>query len=177
LAISKEKKKQMVTDYVERMSNSQALILADYRGLTVGQLGDLRNRLRQNNGQFQVVKNSLFEIALQQAGLPIPTEQLQGTVGVGYCLEEVPPVAKTLTDFAKETNIMAIRGAILGTDLVGPDGVQRLADLPPREVILAQVLGAVQGPMSGLASVLVAPLRELVQVLHARSEQAQDAAA
>ena len=177
MAISKETKQEMVTDYVERMSNSQALILTDYRGLSVGQLGDLRNRLRENQGQFQVVKNSLFEIALGQAGLPIPAEQLQGTVAVGYCLQEVPPVAKTLTDFAKETNIMAIRGAILGTELVGPDGVQSLADLPPREVLLAQLLGAVQGPMVGLASVLVAPLRDLVQVLHARSEQMQDAAA
>ena len=77
-------------------------------------------------------------------------------------------------DFAKETEILEVKGAILGTSLLGPEGVKGLADLPPREVLLAQLLGSVQGPMSSLASTITAPLRELVQVLQARSEQGAD---
>jgi large subunit ribosomal protein L10 len=174
LAISKEKKQQIVADYVERMSNSQAIIFTDYRGLTVADLTELRRQLRGDNGVFQIVKNTLFKLALEQADLPIPADQIQGTIAVGYCLEEVPPVAKTLNAFSESTDILKLTGAILGTDFLGAEDVKALADLPPREVLLAQVLGAVQGPMSGLVSTFTAPLRELVQVLQARSEQGAD---
>jgi large subunit ribosomal protein L10 len=177
LAITKSKKEQIVADYVDKMSRSQALILTDYRGLTVADLTELRRRLRENSGVFQIVKNSLFEIALQQAGIPVPSEPIDGPVAVGYCLEEVPPVAKTLTDFANETEILQIRGALMGANFLGVDAVKELADLPPREVLLARLLGAVQGPMSGLVSTIAAPMRELVQVLQARAEQEQEAAA
>lgn len=176
MAITKNKKQQMVADYVERMSNSQALILTDYRGLTVAELTELRRKLREENGTFQVVKNTLFKLALEQLGKPIPTEHLEGTVAVGYCMAEVPPVAKALKDFARQSDALRIRGAILGTNILGVDAVQNLADLPPREVLLAQLLGAVQGPASSMVSTITAPLRELVQVLHARSEQGTDGA-
>lgn len=171
MAISREQKEKMVADYVDRMSRSQALILADYRGLTVSHMTDLRRKLRESDGQFQVVKNSLFERALEEAGLPIPVEALDGPVAVGYCLTDAPPVAKAVMDFAKESGILEVKAAILGQNILDLDGVKGLADLPPREVLLAQLVGAVQGPMSSLASTLAAPMRELVQVLQARSEQ------
>ena len=177
MAISRAQKEQMVADYVEKMTNSQALILTDYRGLSVANLGDLRRRLREVDGVFQVVKNTLFQRALEEAGLPIPSEHMEGPVAVGYCLGDAPPVAKALMDYAKEKELLHIRGAILGTNLLDLDGVKGLADLPPREVLLAQLVGAVQGPMASLVSTMQAPMRELVQVLHARSEQGQEAAA
>ena len=177
MAISKEKKREMVADYVERMSESQAMILTDYRGLTVASLSELRIRLREVGGGFQVVKNTLFDLALKDAGMPMPEGQLEGPIAVGYCLEEVPPVAKVLMEFAKESATLKIHGAILGNQFLDVEGVKSLADLPAREVLLAQLVGAVQGPMSGLVSTITAPLRELVQVLNARSEQSQEAAA
>jgi large subunit ribosomal protein L10 len=174
LAITREKKEQMVADYVDKMSNSRALILADYRGLTVADLTDLRRRLREDSGVFQIVKNTLFRLALDQAGIPLPEEQLQGTLAVGYCLGEVPPVAKTLTDFANETDEFQVKGAILGARFLDANGVKDLGSLPPREVLLAQLVGVVQSPMSSLVSTIQAPMRELVQVLKARSEQGAD---
>ncbi len=176
MAITKEKKKQMVADYVDRMSNSQALILTDYRGLTVADLTELRNKLREDSGTFQIVKNTLFKLALERAKVSVPSEQLDGTIAVGYCQEEVPPIAKTLTDLAKKSSVLRIRGAVLGTDFLDVSRVQSLAALPPREILLAQVLGAIQGPMSGVASTIVAPVRELVQVLQARADQGTDSA-
>jgi large subunit ribosomal protein L10 len=177
LAITRAQKEKMVADYVDKMSRSQALILADYRGLTVARMTELRQKLRETDGVFQVVKNSLFKLALEEVGLPFPAEQMEGPVAVGYCIGEAPPIAKVLTDFAKESHALEIKGALLGSNILDADGVKGLADLPPREVLLAQLLGAVQGPMSGLVSTLNAPLRELAQVLRARSEQAEQAEA
>jgi large subunit ribosomal protein L10 len=177
LAITKEKKREMVADYAAKMSASQAMILADYRGLTVADLTDLRQRLREVDGTFQVVKNTLFQRTLDEAGITLPAEELLGPIAVGYCQGEVPPVAKALADFAKETQNLRIKGAVLGADFLDAAGVTALAALPPREFLLAQLVGAVQGPMSSLASTLAAPLRELAQVLQARAEQGQEAAA
>ena len=114
MAITKEKKQQIVAGYVDRISQSQAIILTDYRGLNVAGLTELRQKLRADQGVFQIVKNTLYKLALEQAGVPFPAEQIEGTIAAGYCLEEVPPVAKTLTTFARESQILKIRGAILG---------------------------------------------------------------
>ena len=174
MAISKERKTELVADYIDKLNHSQGMVLADYRGLTVAAMTDLRQRLREADGAFQVVKNTLFKRALEEVGIPVPEEHLRGPVAVGFCLKDPPPVAKVLMDFAKETQILGIQGAILGTRFIGRDAVKDLADLPPREILLAQLLGAVQGPMSGLVSTIAAPMRELVQVLQARSEQGAD---
>ena len=177
MAISRAKKEKMVAGYVDKMSQSQALILTDYRGLSVADISDLRRRLREVDGTFQVVKNTLFLRALEQAGLPIPDEHMEGPLAVAYCLGDAPPTAKALMGFAKGNDFLEGRGAILGANLLDVEAVKDLADLPPREFLLAQLVGAVQGPMSSLVSTLQAPMRELAQVLHARSEQGQDAAA
>lgn len=176
MAISKEKKQAIVAGYVDNLSNSRAIILTDYRGLTVARLTELRTRLREDGGKFQIIKNSLFRLALEQADIPIPEDQLCETVAAGYCLSEVPPVAKTLTDFAKETDILVIKGAILGGSFLDANRVKELADLPSREVLQAQIVGSIQGPMSSLVGTITAPMRELVQVLQARSEQGEAAA-
>lgn len=177
MAISKDKKVEMVAEYADQMSRSQAMILTDYRGLTVAEITRLRQNLREVDGSFQVVKNSLFARALEDAGAPIPTDQLAGPVAVGYCYGEVPPVAKALTDFAREADELTIKGAILGMTLLDAEDVKGLAELPPREILLAQLLGAVQGPMSSLVTTITAPMREIAQVLRSRSEQEQEAAA
>lgn len=178
MAISRDKKEQMIAGYVELLSKSKAIVLTDFRGLTVSSVTGLRNDLREIGGVFQIVKNSLFERALREVGLPVPTEQLKGAVAVGYCLEEAPPVAKRLMDFVRESgDRIAVKGAIIGTSCLDADGVRGLAELPPREILLAQLLGTIQGPASSLVSTIVAPMRDLVQVLHARSEQGHQEAA
>lgn len=177
MAISREKKEEMVAGYLDNLSQSRAMILTDYRGLTVADITQLRQNLREVDGSFHVVKNSLFELALEKAGLPVPTEHMDGPLGVGFCFGDTPPVAKALVDLAKGLDALRIKGAILGTDIIDAAGVRGLADLPPRDVLRAQLLAALQGPMSNLVSVLNAPMREIAQVLKARSEQDQEAAA
>ncbi len=177
MAISREKKEAMVADYVDKLSRSQVMILADYRGLTVANVTDLRQRLRAQDSGFHVIKNSLFALALQECGIEVPAAHLDGPLGVGFAYGDPSAVAKVLLDFARETQILQVKGAILSGQFVGAEQVRAIADLPPREVLLAQLLGTVQGPMSTLVSTITAPLRELAQVLRARSEQGQEAAA
>jgi large subunit ribosomal protein L10 len=164
----------MVAEYLDNMSRSRAMILADYRGLTVANITQLRQNLREVDGSFHVVKNTLFERALKEAGLPVPTEQMDGPIAIGFCYGDTPPVAKALVDFAKGLDVLEIKGAILGTDLIDAAGVRGLADLPPRDVLRAQLIAAIEGPMSNLVNVLNAPMREIAQVLKARSEQDQE---
>jgi len=172
LAISKEKKQKMVADYVQRLSKSQAIILTDYRGMTVASVTELRTRLREVNGGFQVVKNTLFERALAESGIPVYADAVTGPIAVGYCYSDVPQVVKTLNAFARATDALSIRGAFFGKAFLDAAGAKALADLPPREVVLGGLLGMVQGPMISLVSTIAAPMRELTQVLQARSEQA-----
>ena len=174
MAITKEQKVEMVADYKDKMSRSRAIILTDYRGLTVAQISELRRNLREVDSVFQVVKNTLFELALEESGLPVPTVQMDGPLAVSYCLAETPPVAKLLREFAGSSDILVIKGAIMGTTVLDASAVASLADLPSREVLRAQLLGAVQGPMGSLVNTLNAPLRELAQLLRARSEQGQE---
>ena len=177
MAISRQKKVEMVADYADQMSRSQAIILADFRGLNVAGMTDLRQRLREVQAAFQVVKKTLFKRALEQVEFSLVDQHLEGPIALGYCFGEVPPVAKTLLDFAAESGRLQIRGALLGAQFLDADGVKAIAALPPREILLAELLGSVQGPMSNLATIVIAPMRELVQVLQARSEQDQELAA
>ena len=177
MAISRDKKQEMVVDYGQQLAKSQAVILADYRGMTVSGITAVRRRLRDADGAFQVVKNTLFERALIEAGIPVQEGKLKGPVGVTYCFGDVRIVAKALLDLTKENEALRIQGAFFGKAYLDAAGAKSLATMPPREVVLAQLLGTVQGPMSSLVSVIAAPLRELVQVVKARSEQDQPAAA
>jgi len=177
LAISKDRKAELVEGYLESLGRSQAVIVADYQGMTVAAATTLRTKLREVGGSFQIVKNTLFRKVLQQAGIPEPSAMLKGPVAVCYCFGEVAPVVKALNESARENEALRIRGGIIGRSIVDAAGAKSLADLPPRPVVLAQLLGAVQAPMSSLAGLVAAPLRELARVLQARSEQGEQAAA
>jgi large subunit ribosomal protein L10 len=177
LAISKDRKKVLIADYLESLSTAQAVILAEYQGMTVATATALRVKLRDVGGSFQIVKNTLFRAVLEQAGVPDVGELLKGPVAVCYCGSDIAATVRAVNDFARENETLRIRGGIVGRSIVDAAGAKALADLPPREILLAGLLGAVQGPMSSLAGLITAPMRELVRVLQARSEQGQQAAA
>ena len=172
MAISKEKKETMVGDYVAKLAKSQAMIVTDYRGLTVAATTDLRQRLREQGASFHVVKNTLFRRTLKEAGVPVPDDEFRGPTALSFCVRDVQPVVKVLMDFANENDALIIKGTIWGATFLDSESTKALATLPSREVLLGQLVGAVQGPMVNLVSILTAPLRELAQVLAARGEQA-----
>jgi large subunit ribosomal protein L10 len=177
LAITKEKKQELVAQYTDLLSRSRAAILTDYRGLTAAEISGLRNKLREVDGKYHVIKNTLLRLALQNAGQPVPEEMLEGPVAISFCLGEVPPAAKVLVDFAKDSKVLTIKGGLLSGKAIGVEDIQALADLPPREVLLAQVLAGMQSPINGLVTVLSGTLRGLLNVLKARAEQLEGASA
>lgn len=175
MAISKEKKGKLVADYADRLARSEAVIFADYRGLSVKDMERLRRLLWDSESAFQVIKNTLLKRALQDAGLTVPEEVLVGPTAVSYCFENVASVIKVLSDFARDTGALTFKGGLLGTRFVAAGDVEALAQMPSREELLARVVGGVQAPLRGLVNVLAGTVRGLVNVLQARADQLSSA--
>lgn len=167
MAISKQKKEELVASYVEELSSSQALVLADYRGMTVQQLQNLRRQLREQGARLQVTKNTLLKIALEQAGKPVPEDLLTGPTAIAYLPEDVATAAKALFDYAKDVEAFAVKGAILESQILDAEGAKGLRDLPTRDTVRAEFLGVLQGPASELLRTLEAPAGELYRTLQA----------
>jgi len=174
LAISKQRKAELVTQYIEQLKQSQGIILADYRGLSVDDMNQIRRTVRPLGGKFQVVKNRLLALALKEVGLSLPEEWLVGPTAIGFCHEEVPPVAKALRDATKELEVLRIKGGLVGTSVISAKQVYAIADLPSREVLLAQVLGTINAPATRLAGVIASGIRQVLNVLQAYVDKLQE---
>jgi large subunit ribosomal protein L10 len=174
LAISKQKKVELVAEYVEQLEQSKGLILTDYRGLSVNDVSEIRKAMRPIDSRFQVVKNRLLALALKEVDLSLPDEWLTGPTAVSFCYAEVPPVAKVLTDAAKDFETLQIKGGVLGGSVIAPDQVRAIADLPSREVLLAQVLGAINAPATQVAGVVASGVRQVLNVLQAYVDKLQE---
>jgi large subunit ribosomal protein L10 len=176
LAISRKKKEAIVADYGEKIRRSKALIVTEYRGLKVKQLEALRRELRGSDSELIVSKNTLFARALADAGMPVPESLLTGPTAVAFCFNELAGPAKTLSKAAKDTKILVLRGGMVGPSLFDGAGVEALSQLPGRDQLRAQVVGALQAPISGLVNVLAGPVRGFLTVLNARIDQLEQAA-
>lgn len=174
MAISRERKEELVTQYIEQLHRSHGFILADYRGLSVSDMGDIRRAMHPVSGQFQVVKNRLLALALEEVGVSVPEEWLTQPTAVSFCYDEVPPVAKTLMDAAKNVDTLRITGGFVSGSVITAEQVTTLADLPSREVLLAQVLGTINAPASRVAGVVTSGLRQILNVLQAYVDKLQE---
>lgn len=177
MAISREKKKELVAQYAEQLNHSEVIIISDYRGLTVPELQRLRTKIREAEGSFFIVKNTLARHALKEAGLPTLDNMLKGTIGISFCRHNVAGVAKAVTDFAKEKDIFTVKGGLMGRQVIDGAGVKQLADLPPLEVLRAQLLGVINAPASQLVGVVAGGIRQVINVLNAYAEKDTEPAA
>jgi large subunit ribosomal protein L10 len=177
LAISRERKEELIAQYVEELRQSQGIILTEYRGLTMKQLERVRNTLRPLGGSAHVVKNRLLARAIQETGTPLPSEWLEGPVAVEFCHGDVPTIVKALLEVARDMEPLRVKGGVLGTAVLSADEVRALATLPSREVLLAQVLGTVHAPASRMAGVIASGIRQVLNVLQAYVDKLEEAGA
>ena len=177
MAISRAKKEELVSAYVERLNGSDAIIITDYRGLSVPDIQELRAEIRKAEGSFAVVKNTLARLALEEAGLPGIDDMLIGPVGIGFCHQNVTGVAKAITNFAKSNDILAVKGGVMGDQVMNEAEIKSLASLPSIEVLQARLLGLINAPATQLTGVIAGSVRQLVNVVNAYAETEPETAA
>jgi large subunit ribosomal protein L10 len=172
----KTDKEQIVLDLTERLRTSQSLIIADYRGLTNANLASLRTELLKHGARFTVVKNTLTRRAAEAAGTDALLPLLQGPSAIAFVEADGDPaaVAKALSDAARDTKILAIRGGVLAGAAITDAQVESLAKLPPLDVVRGQLVGAIIAPVTALAGLLAAPVRDLVGLIDARIAQLEE---
>ena len=172
----RSEKEKVVAELIERLRSSQSLIAADYRGLTMAQIDRLRTELLANGARFSVVKNTLTQRAAREAGVEALEQLLDGPTAIAFIDASGDPVAvaRILNDAARTTRVLVVKGGILEGAYVTDDDVRNLATLPPADVLRAQVVGAVAGPLTMVVGLLNAPLRELVGVIDARIKQLEE---
>lgn len=169
--LSLEAKKQVVEEIKERLEKTQVAVLADYRGLNVAEVTELRAKLREAGVDFKVLKNTLTRLAANEVGLEGLDPYLEGPTAIAFGIDDPVVPAKVLSDYAKTHKALEIKAGILEKKVIDANGVKALADLPSREVLLAKVMGAMQSPLYGFAGSLQGLLRNLVYVLDAVKEK------
>ena len=172
----KEQKERVVEQLAQRLRDSDTLMVADYRGLTMPEIDELRTRLLEAGARFTVVKNTLTRRAAEAAGRQEVLELIDGPTAIAFLDAEGDPaaVAKVLNDTAKANDVLVIRGGLLEGAVVGDVEIKRLATLPPADVLRAQLVGAIAGPLTTVVGLFAAPLRDLVGVIDARIRQLEE---
>ena len=172
----KSEKERLVAELTERLRSTQTLIVADYRGLTMTEIDELRSKLLEHGARFTVVKNTLTRRAAEAAGSEALLALLDGPTAIAFLESDGDPVAvaKALGQAARETQVLEVRGGILDGNGISAADVESLAKLPAADVLRAQLVGAVAGPLTTVVGLFTAPLRDLVGVLEARIRQLEE---
>jgi large subunit ribosomal protein L10 len=171
----RSEKERLVEELTERLRSTETLIVADYRGLTVSEIDELRGKLIEQGARFTVVKNTLTKRAAEAAGVEGLVTLLDGPTAIAFLETGGDPVAvaKALDDAGK-TDVLVVRGGFLEGEEIGADDVRRLAKLPPADVLRAQLVGALAGSLTTVVGLFAAPMRDLVGVIDARIKQLEE---
>ena len=172
----RSEKKRVVEQLAERLRSTETLMVADYRGLTMPEIDELRTRLLEAGARFTVVKNTLTKRAAEEAGTTEVLELIDGPTAIAFLEADGDPVAvaKVLNEVARANDVLVIRGGMLEGTVVGDAEIKRLATLPPAEVLRAQLASAVFAPLTTVVGLFTAPLRDLVGVIDARIRQLEE---
>ena len=170
MAITKERKNELIAQYIGWVNQSKALVLTQYVGLTMKDIDGLRAKVRENGGEFHILKNTLAKLAFEKAGLTVPQGQLEGSTAVVFAFTDAPAMAKTVVEFAKSSEFLKVKGGYLEKQALTPESVKALADLPPLPVVRAQLLGTLLAPASKLVRTLAEPGRMIAAVIKAHAE-------
>lgn len=176
LAISRQRKEELLAQYVDLLNESRAIFIAEYKGLSVKDVEALREEVIKADGAFHITKNTLLRKALADSGRPVPTDILSGQVATGFALGEVPSVAKAMVDYAKSQDKFVLRGGVLEASTLSAEQVKALADLPSLDQLRGQIIGLISAPAQNIVSAVANGVRQLVNVIDAYAKK-DDAAA
>ena len=170
-----QEKVETVEDLKSRLTGVKTVMLAEYRGLTVQQLSDFRKQLKAVAAEYKIVKNRLARLAIGPSALSALGAELKGPTGLILGKGDPVSVAKAVHTFARTNQALVIKAGFVDGQVLPPTGLKALAELPSREALRAQIVGALTGPLTQLVGLLQAPQRELVYVLEQRGQQAAGA--
>jgi large subunit ribosomal protein L10 len=171
-----DKKVKIVADLQENFSRSRVGVFTDYRGLTTTELNELRGKLREAGIEYKVVKNSLAQLAVKNAGMGDLAGAFSGPLAVAFDSSDSPVVAQVLAEYIRATkSVLGIKGGFLGDRPLTPAQVETLSRLPSKPVLISQVMAGMKSPIYGLVNVLAGPIRGIMGVLQARIKQLEGA--
>ena len=170
-----EAKRESVAELTEEARSSSAMIVSEYRGLKVSELGAIRRELRRSNVTYHVVKNRLMKLAAKGAGDDSIASLLTGPTAVAFIKGNEGASAKAVLDTLRPYRLVKVTGGVVGSQVMNLDGVTRLSQLPSREVLLSQVAGAIAAPMSTMAGLFDAPLRDIAGLVQALADRQAEA--
>jgi len=172
----RSEKERVVAELSKRLRDTDTLMVADYRGLTMPEIDELRSRLLEAGARFTVVKNTLTRRAAEEAGTTEVLDLIEGPTAIAFLEADGDPVAaaKMLNEAARANDVLVIRGGLLEGTVVGDAEIKHLATLPAADVLRAQLAGAVVAPLTTVVGLFTAPLRDLVGVIDARIRQLEE---
>lgn len=176
MAVSKERKEEVLAMYADWMKKSQAVILVEYTGVSMKALDGIRAKIRESGGEFHVVKNTLARRVFADQGMTIPQEYLVKSTAVSFAFSDPASTAKALTEATKGNEFVKVKGGFMAGQALSAAQVKALADMPPLPVVRAQLLGVLQAPAGKLVRTIAEPARGLAAVIKAFSEKAPAAA-
>ncbi len=167
-------KAQMIEELSHKLRDSKGAVLLDYRGLNVAEISDLRRQLRAEEVEFQVAKNTLLRLAADRAEVEVAADLLTGPTAIAFGWRDEVAPAKLLTEFARRNRVVQVKGGLVGGRSMDAAQIDSLAQLPGREVLLAQLIGVIQAPVARALGAMQAPAREIAGLAQALSDKKQE---
>lgn len=164
-------KAAVIKELTDQLSRAKLAVLTDFRGLGVSELQGLRATLRPFNAEFRIAKNTLTRVASERAGISGLEPTLEGPLAILLAYDDIVGPSKAITDFARTSRILTVKGGVLGNRFISAADVEALASMPSRQELLGKLLGLMVSPMARTVGVLSGPSRSLAYVLQARADQ------
>ena len=165
---TREQKIEQVELLTEKLKKAKVAVLTDYRGLKVSQIQELRNKLRGGQVEYRVVKNTLARRAADAAGYPALKDEIKGPVAIAFGYDDLSVASRLINEFVRATRLkLDVVGGLVEGRVFSSDQIKQLADLPSRDVLIAQLMGTLQSPVAQLVGIMQTPLQQLLGVLEA----------
>ena len=178
MVLSKDSKKEILKDLIEKLKESKGVVLTDYQGMNVSQISSLRNELKEKRVEFKIVKNTLLEKASEELNVEDLTKDLIGCTAMAFCSDDGIAPAKLLKEYFKKNKIdLRIKSGLIDGRVFSPEKIIEIASLPSKDVLIAQMINGIKSPLYSLVFILQGPLRGLIYTLEAVKKQKEKAKA